>query len=214
MCIITRRTKNIHHTKLSLQQEDRPIVFWMTTFSSQIITFFTTWTYPKLTKLGIYITPARKIHNKLLSSISTIRWRYNQGKCVLAYNSHILCLTFKNCIYSALQKDSAPLEPFHILSSILLGFYVIDQHKVVHLWRVRKLIHGFNFVFTNQKSVMCQKVFTPLSQSFVEPPFAAITAAGLFGLVSTSDAHIETEMFAHSSSRNSSSLVWWYFFIS
>ena len=40
--------------------------------------------------------------------------------------------------YSALQKYS-PVELFHILShfnhkckSILLGFYVIDQHKVVH----------------------------------------------------------------------------------
>ena len=116
-----------------------PIVFWMTTFASQIITFFTTWTYPKLTKFGIYITPAREIHNQLLSSVSTIRWRYNQGKCVLAYNSHVLCRTFKNCIYSALQKYSAPLELFHILSHcnhkckcILLGFYVIYQHKMVH----------------------------------------------------------------------------------
>ena len=36
---------------------DVPIVFRMTTFSSQIITFFTAWTSPK-TKLGIYVIPA------------------------------------------------------------------------------------------------------------------------------------------------------------
>ena len=41
--------------------------------------------------------------------------------------------------YSGLQKCSPPLELFHILSHytnkhkcILKGFYVIDQHKVVH----------------------------------------------------------------------------------
>ena len=42
-----------------------------------------------------------------------------------------------------------PLELFHILShfnhqckSILLVFYVIDQHKVVHNGSGRKMIHG------------------------------------------------------------------------
>ena len=35
-----------------------------------------------------------KFHNLL--SISTTRWHYNQGKCVLAYNS--FCRTFKNII--------------------------------------------------------------------------------------------------------------------
>ena len=53
---------------------------------------------PNLTKLGIYITPAKKCHYLLSSSISSPRWCYNQGKCVLAYNSHILCRTFKNLI--------------------------------------------------------------------------------------------------------------------
>ena len=38
-----------------------------------------------------------------------------------------------------------------------------------------------------------------LSQYFVEPLLAAMTAASLSGQVSTSDAHIETEIFAHSS---------------
>ena len=37
---------------------------------------------PKLTKLGIYITPAQRFHNLLSSSISTTRRCYNQGKCV------------------------------------------------------------------------------------------------------------------------------------
>ena len=55
---------------------------------------------PKLTKLGIYLTPAEKFHNLLSSSISTTRWSYSQGKCVLAYNSHILCCTFKNLIFT------------------------------------------------------------------------------------------------------------------
>ena len=40
----------------------------------------------------------------------------------------------------------------------------------------------------------------PLSQYFVEPPFAAITAPSLFGDVSTSFAHLErVTFFAHSS---------------
>ena len=38
---------------------------------------------PKLTKLGIYVTPAEKFQNVLASSISTTRWCYNQGKCIL-----------------------------------------------------------------------------------------------------------------------------------
>ena len=45
----------------------------------------------------------------------------------------------------------------------------------------------------------------PLCQYFVEPPFAAITAASLSEYVSTSFAHLETEIFAHSSLQNSSS---------
>ena len=46
----------------------------------------------------VYVTPAEKCLNLLSSSISTTRWRYNQGKCTLAYNSHIRCHTFKNLI--------------------------------------------------------------------------------------------------------------------
>ena len=53
---------------------------------------------PKFTKPGVYVTPAEKCHYLLSSSISTSRWNYNQGKCILAYNSHILCRIFKNLI--------------------------------------------------------------------------------------------------------------------
>ena len=36
--------------------------------------------------------------NFIIYLISTTKWRYNRGKCILAYNSHILCCTFKNLI--------------------------------------------------------------------------------------------------------------------
>ena len=71
-----------------------PIVFWMTTFSSQIIAFFTAWTYPKTHQT--WNIPVEKWHNLLSSSISITMWHCYQEKCVLAYNSHILCRTFKN----------------------------------------------------------------------------------------------------------------------
>ena len=47
----------------------------------------------------------------------------------------------------------------------------------------------------------------PLSQYITEPFFTAITAAGLLGCVSTSCAHLQTAIFAHSSLQNSSSSV-------
>lgn len=50
-----------------------------------------------------------------------------------------------------------------------------------------------------------QKYSAPLCQYLVEPPLAEITAASLLGYVSTSFAHLETGIFAHSSLQNSSS---------
>ena len=50
-------------------------------------------------------------------------------------------------------------------------------------------------------------VFILLSQYFVEPPFAAITVSSLLWFVSTSFAHVQTDIFAHSSLQNSSSSV-------
>ena len=55
---------------------------------------------PILTKLGVFVTPAEKCQNILSFGNSTTRWRCNQGKCVLAYNSHILDRTFKNLIFT------------------------------------------------------------------------------------------------------------------
>ena len=51
----------------------------------------------------------------------------------------------------------------------------------------------------------CAFVFSPPAQYFIEPPFAAIIAASLLGYVSTSFAHLDTDIFAHSSLQNSSS---------
>ena len=102
------------HTKLSLQQEVYHFHYYQGTsrsppaktllffkwrlFHSKLSHFSLSEHTPKFTRLGKYITPAKKFHNLLSSWISTTRWRFNQGKCVLAYNSHILCRTLKNLI--------------------------------------------------------------------------------------------------------------------
>ena len=72
-----------------------PIAFWITIFSPKWSHFSLPEHAPKLTKLGIYITPAKKL---FLSYISTTRWRYDQGKCVLVCNFNIVYSTFKNLI--------------------------------------------------------------------------------------------------------------------
>ena len=74
------------------------------------------------------------------------------------------------------------------------------------------MIHGWKLKKQNKKNKKTEKCgvqkLTPLSQYFAEPSFAAMTAASLLGQVSSSNAHVETEIFAHSSLQNSSSLVW------
>ena len=72
-----------------------PIAFWITIFCPKWSHFSLPEHAPKLTKLGIYITPAKKL---FLSYISTTRWRYDQGKCVLVCNFNIVYSTFKNLI--------------------------------------------------------------------------------------------------------------------
>ena len=67
---------------------------------------------PKLTKLGIYVTPAEKFHNLLSSSISTTRCHYNQGKCILAYNSQF---------------------PFHFPAHFRLPFFSANSWNVANL---------------------------------------------------------------------------------
>ena len=73
-------------------------------------------------------------------------------------------------IYSALQNYSPPLDPFHALSCfndkckcILLGFYVKDQHKVVHNCEVERKLHMVYLYFLRIKNrkVWCAKVFPP-----------------------------------------------------
>ena len=91
-----------------------PIVFQMTTFSSQMIAFFTEHTL-KLTKFGMYVTPAEKFHNLLSSLISTTRCRYNQGKCGLAHNSQIFCCTFKNIISTRSLNCAESRHVGHVL---------------------------------------------------------------------------------------------------
>ena len=56
---------------------------------SQMIAFFTAWPWMKI---RFYLI------NLLSSWIFTTRWHYNQGKCVLANTSYIICYTFKNLI--------------------------------------------------------------------------------------------------------------------
>ena len=79
---------------------------------------------PKLTNelIGMYVTPAEKFHN-LLSSISTTRWRYNQGTWALAHNSRILCCTFKNLIstHSLNCAESHDISQAHFC--LLLFFF-------------------------------------------------------------------------------------------
>ena len=68
----------------------------------------------------------------------------------------------------------------HILTRNAKVFYwdfLFDRptQSGVLLWSGRKIIHGFILFFTKKK-VWCAKIFTSLSQ-YLEPPFAAMTAA-------------------------------------
>ena len=94
-------TENLPFSLLGPEQVSTckvPIVFRITTFSSQMITFFTAWTCPKTHQTWNIHHTCRKFHNRLSHSIFTTRWCYNQEKWVLPYNSHTLCGTFKNPI--------------------------------------------------------------------------------------------------------------------
>ena len=62
-----------------------PIVFVVTTFLSQLIAFFTAWTYPKTHQTW---NLAHTYQKMLL--IPTTRWSNNQGKCILPHNSRII----------------------------------------------------------------------------------------------------------------------------
>ena len=54
----------------------------------------------------------KKCQNLLSSSISTTRWCYNQGKCVLAYNSYFV--THSKTLYPCVHwiVESSAIDPF------------------------------------------------------------------------------------------------------
>ena len=114
----------------------------------------------------------------------------------------------------SVNTDSlVPLKLFYILSHynhkckcILLGFYVIDKHKVVHNCEVEGKLYMIFSLFLHEKCGV-QKHSALLSQYFVEPPFPAMTATSLLWYVSTSFAHLETGIVDLSSLQNSSSSV-------
>lgn len=79
-----------------------------------------------------------------------------------------------------------------------MEFNVKDEHKEVYNNKSRKkIIPDLIFVFNKLKRIMCKNDSVPLKQYFVEPPFTAVRAARLLGSVSTSMAHVVTEIFAH-----------------
>ena len=52
-----------------------------------------------------------QFHNLFLSSISTTRWFYNQGKCILPHNSHIVAVgqnpsIFNTIIFQEIKKTA------------------------------------------------------------------------------------------------------------
>ena len=101
-CEIWLPGKSLMFTPVLRGEKDfKHLVFVVTIFLPQMIAFSLLGHTLRLTKLGIYITPAKKCHNILSSSVSTTRWRYNPGKCVLPYNSHILYRTFNDLIYTS-----------------------------------------------------------------------------------------------------------------
>ena len=78
---------------------------------------------------------------KKSSSISTTRWPYKQGKCVLANNSHTLCCTFKNLI-SMHSLNCA--ESCHIgHSHFHLNFFFSQIHKMKQTYFFKLLSGDF-----------------------------------------------------------------------
>uniref|UniRef100_A0A3B4EC59 Inositol hexakisphosphate and diphosphoinositol-pentakisphosphate kinase n=1 Tax=Pygocentrus nattereri TaxID=42514 RepID=A0A3B4EC59_PYGNA len=88
--------------------------------------------------------------------------------------------------------------------SMVPSIYPLETlHNSLSLKQVDEFL---NKVCESRSETLTKTLKSPLSQYFVGPPFAAVTAANLLGL-STSFPHLEAEIFAHSSLRNSSSSV-------
>ncbi|CDQ75668.1 unnamed protein product [Oncorhynchus mykiss] len=131
-----------------------------------------------------------------------------QGKEAMAVVEQILAQEenwkFEKNNYSALRKYSAPLN-FATFCHIS-GF----KHKDIKLYFFWNDIYWIFQTFFNKsktEKLGVQNYSAPLSECFVAPPFAAITAVSRLGYVSISFAHRETDIFSHSSLQNSSSSV-------
>ena len=91
-----------------------------------------------------------------------------------------------------LEKVFIPPKLFHILSHYNHKLYCILCDRPTQRWYK---------IFCKWKYEKCgmQLYSAPQSWYFVEPPFAAITAASPLRYVSNSFAHVETAIFAYSS---------------
>ena len=124
----------------------------MTTFSSRMLKFFTAWTCSKTHQSWKYMSHLPKMFIiYCCPQFPPLRnynqgKHYNQGKCVLAYNSHILCHTFKNLMSTPSLNcaESRHVGHTHIclflqICQILHTYFVelfpdyfTDLHKMLH----------------------------------------------------------------------------------
>lgn len=83
----------------------------------------------------------------------------------------------------------------------------MDLHKVAHNCEVEGQLYMVLKTFDKEKShkkALCAVYSSPLSRYSVQPPYAETAAASLLGYFSTSFAHVETAILAHSSLSSSS----------
>ena len=94
-------------------------------------------TFQFITHIYFVARSGEKFHNLLLSSVSTTRWHYNQGKCDLAYNSYLLCRTFRNLI-STYSLNCAKFHDIgHAHFGLLFFFWFFLQ--------IRKILQNYFF---------------------------------------------------------------------
>ena len=81
------------------------------------------------------------------------------------------------------------------------GLYHLIYTTCLPLWRCKIffIVKQTRNKTNKTENLSMHNYSPPQSQYFVEPPFAAITAAHLLGYVSISLAHLATGIFAHSS---------------
>ena len=111
-------------------------------------------------------------YNLLLLWMSTTRWCYNQGKCILAYNSHILYRIFKNLISTRSLNcvESHDIGHSHFRICLFLRIFVkcrnpfSNSSKAIslictklwtkHLWILLTKIYQKNFNIPNNTQVV------------------------------------------------------------